>query len=185
MNRPVIATWPATPASNVETELRPFGSRSGWKQDADLDLLHRRFPALPVPPPPQPPPTPLRPARDVYGRPLLRRNVPTRHPRQAGPVPGADEGYRSRRGGPPSAAFRPVVPRLRRRRWPGGRLRGVRKSSTTARPAVVAAACGSAATLTPPRSSRRRDALWSWRGGGARSGSARRRRPGGAGRVER
>ena len=44
MNRPVISNVASDSGFNVETELRPFGSRSGWKQDADLDLLHRRFP---------------------------------------------------------------------------------------------------------------------------------------------
>ena len=44
MERPVIVNVASDSGFDVETELRPFGSRSGWKQDADLALLHRRFP---------------------------------------------------------------------------------------------------------------------------------------------
>ena len=44
MERPVIVNVAGDSGVVVETELRPFGSRSGWKQDADLALLHRRFP---------------------------------------------------------------------------------------------------------------------------------------------
>mmetsp|Transcript_52055 Transcript_52055/g.138210 ORF Transcript_52055/g.138210 Transcript_52055/m.138210 type:complete len:456 (+) Transcript_52055:409-1776(+) len=44
MDRPVISNGASDSGFDVETEVRPFGSRSGWKQDADLDLLHRRFP---------------------------------------------------------------------------------------------------------------------------------------------
>ena len=44
MDRPVISNVASDSGFDVETEVRPFGSRSGWKQDADLALLHRRFP---------------------------------------------------------------------------------------------------------------------------------------------
>ena len=44
MDRPVISNGASDSGFDVETEVRPFGSRSGWKQDADLALLHRRFP---------------------------------------------------------------------------------------------------------------------------------------------
>ena len=44
MERPVLVTVAGDKPGDLNSEVRPMGSRAYWQRDTDVDLLQRRFP---------------------------------------------------------------------------------------------------------------------------------------------